>query len=310
MKSVASIEALMQDARVTVRRDGAPNPDGRCVVYWMQRSQRAIDNPALDTAVAAANLLGKPVVVFLATVPFFPNSNLRHLAFLWQGFADIANGLKRRHIGFVLRRYPEHDLLKFCDEVRAALVVGDENPMRDPESWRQNVTRSLLVPFWTVDSDVIVPTKLMLKEQFSARTIRPRIHANLGEFLLPCQNFSARIPWSMSGLKSLSPDFDFTEGWALDRSVQPVSAMIGGTKNALQVLGRFISERLAKYSERRNHPELDGTSKLSPYLHFGHLGPHTAALAVREAAAAFHGTRSLSRATNSASRARHQLRSI
>jgi deoxyribodipyrimidine photo-lyase len=287
MKSVVSIEALKQDPRVTVRRDGAPDPDGRCVVYWMQRSQRAIDNPALDTAVAVANLLGKAVVVFLAPVPFYPNSNLRHLAFLQQGIADIANGLKRRRIGFVLRRYPEHHLLKFCDEVRAALVIGDENPMRNPESWRQKATGRLRVPFWTVDSDVIVPTKLMLKEQFSARTIRPRIKAHLDDFLVPCLNLSARIPWTTSGLESLPPDFDITQGWTLDPTVQPVTNLTGGTKQGLEVLRRFVSERLAKYSERRNRPELDATSRLSPYLHFGHLGPHTVALAVREAALPF-----------------------
>ena len=188
-----------------MRRDGTPDPDGCSVVYWMQRSQRAIDNPALNAAVAAANLLGKPVVVFLAPVPFYPNSNLRHLAFFRQGIADIANGLERRRIGFVLRRYPDHHLLKFCDDARAALVVRDENPLRDPESWRQRVARHLRVPFWTIDSDVIVPTKLMLKEQFSARTIRPRIKVRLDEFLVPCLNLSARIAWKTGGVDFCRP---------------------------------------------------------------------------------------------------------
>jgi len=35
--------------------------------------------------------------------------------------------VQKRNIGFVLRRYPDHSLLKFCDEVKAALVIGDEN---------------------------------------------------------------------------------------------------------------------------------------------------------------------------------------
>jgi len=50
-------------------------------------------------------------------------------------------------------------------------------------------------------------------------------------------------------------------------------------------LRRFIRDGLGNYAQARNHPELDGTSRLSAYLHFGHLGPHTLALAVREAAA-------------------------
>jgi deoxyribodipyrimidine photo-lyase len=60
---------LAQDARVTVRRKGAPDPEGTCVVYWMQRAQRGVDNPALDAAVGAANELGKPAVVFFWPVP-------------------------------------------------------------------------------------------------------------------------------------------------------------------------------------------------------------------------------------------------
>ena len=84
--------ALKNNPRVTVRRDGVPDPDGTCVVYWMQRAQRGIDNPALDTAVEAANALGKPVVVFFAPRPF-PPANLRHYAFLAQGIPDIAEAL-------------------------------------------------------------------------------------------------------------------------------------------------------------------------------------------------------------------------
>ena len=45
---------------------------------------------------------------------------------------------------------------------------------------------------------------------------------------------------------------------------------------------RFINERLAHYDTARNQPHIAGTSELSAYLHFGHLGPLTVALAVRE----------------------------
>ena len=69
------IERLSQDARITVRKSGAPDPAGKCVIYWMQRAQRAIDNPALDVAIRAGNELKKQVVVFLAPVPFYPRAN-------------------------------------------------------------------------------------------------------------------------------------------------------------------------------------------------------------------------------------------
>jgi deoxyribodipyrimidine photo-lyase len=276
------IEKLGQDDRITERRGGAPDPEGSCVVYWMQRAQRATDNPALDVAVRAGNELKKPVVVFLAPVPFYPRANLRHYCFLAEGIPDIAEELAARDVGFVLRTYPGHSLLKFCGEVRPAMVIGDENPMREPEQWRVKAAARIRVPLWTVDADVVVPTKLLLKEQFAARTIRPRIHALLPQFLERPQNLKAQVRWTPQARPhSLLPHDDFMSGWKLDRSVQPVPSWRGGSKRGVRVLREFVSRRLADYPESRNHPERHGTSGLSPYLHFGHLGPLTVALAVQ-----------------------------
>jgi deoxyribodipyrimidine photo-lyase len=279
-----SLDDLTRNPRVNVRRDGAPNSDGRCVAYWMQRSQRGFDNPALDTAVAAANLLKLPVVTFFAPVPFYPHANLRAYTFLAQGIPDIVGDLAKRNIGFVLRRYPEHSLIRFCDEVRPALVVGDENPLREPNHWREIAARKLKVPLWTVDSDVIVPSKLLEKAQYAARTIRPRLYSRLEEFLVPCTNPKAHVRWKApSDLKSLAKDTDILKGWRLDRSIGPVSSFQGGSAEAQRLLKQFITKKLNGYTAKRNKPEIDGSSRLSPYLHFGHISPLTIALAAKEA---------------------------
>ena len=54
-----AIEKLSHKPRVTVRRPGLPTVDGKCVVYWMQRAQRAFDNPALDVD-PACSISGTP----------------------------------------------------------------------------------------------------------------------------------------------------------------------------------------------------------------------------------------------------------
>ncbi len=283
---MAKAEELSQDPRVTVRRPGIPDSEGRCVVYWMQRAQRALDNPALDVAIKAGNLLGRPVVAFLGIVPYYPHANLRHYTFLAQGVTDIAEGLASRNVGFVLRPWPDHHLLKFSDEVRACLVVGDENPLRETERWRQVVSGRLRVPLWTVDADVIVPSKLLVKEHYAARTIRPRIHRCLSDFVLPLSNAKARTLWKPPrGLKSLQPQAEFLSRFPIERSTAPSGFFQGGTKEGLKHLRLFLRRGLDGYATRRNHPDLEGTSQLSPYLHFGHLGPHTVALAVAKASA-------------------------
>src|ERR1700748_735230 len=90
--------SLSNDPRVTVRLDGAPSRDGKCVVYWMQRAQRGVDNYAIDLAVKVANLLGLPLVVYFAAISNFPHANLRHYAFLNEGLPNIDADLVARDI--------------------------------------------------------------------------------------------------------------------------------------------------------------------------------------------------------------------
>lgn len=278
------IRTLSLDPRITVRKAGPPDPRGQCVVYWMQRAQRALDNAALEVAVELGNELGKPVVAFLAPVPFCSHANLRHYRFLASGVPDIEEGLSKRHVGFVLRTYPDHSLMKFCEEVSPAIVIGDENPLREAEHWRLRAAEDLKIPLWTVDADVVVPSRLLGKEHFSARTIRPRLQELLPQFLGPTKVVKARVPWNKpENLHSLSAHDHCTAGWSHDRSVSPVAHWRGGTKRALSVLGDFIKHGLRNYPKDRNHPELSGTSHLSPYLHFGHISPLTIMHAVQAA---------------------------
>ena len=279
------IEQLLANPRITVRREGRPEAGGDCVVYWMQRAQRGVDNPALDVAIAAANELQRPIAVFFGLHPKYPNANLRHYAFLVEGLEETKRKTEARGAAFVFRPYPHHDLLRFCAEVKPCLVVGDENPMREPEGWRQSAARKLTVPFWTVDADVVVPSKLFPKEEYAARTIRPKLHKLLPVFFQQPENLKARYRW-VEPNKPASQEIEparLPEELPLNRRASPVSSFKGGTAEGMRLLRRFIVERLADYDTARNQPHLAGTSELSAYLHFGHLSPLTIALAAREA---------------------------
>jgi deoxyribodipyrimidine photo-lyase len=270
------------DPRVTVRRGGAPDANGKCIVYWMQRAQRGVDNHAVDLAVKLANALGLPLVVYFAGISNFPHANLRHYVFLNQGLRDVEADLVDRNISFVMRRAPHESHERFFADAGAAMVVGDENPMRVPESWRKHVASVLKVPFWTVDTDVVIPSKLIEKAQYGAYTIRPRLYRLLPEYLHPYENLKADVAWKRpKGFLADSVHEDMTRDWKdLDRSVGPVHAWTGGTHAALKRLKLFTGRMLKDYDSQRNHPEVDGTSALSPYLHYGHIGPITIALAV------------------------------
>jgi len=280
-----SLSHLCSDPRVRVRRDGQPRKGGRCVVYWMQRAQRITGNPAVERAIEVGNELGLPVVVFFSVIANYPNANLRHYHFMQQGLVDSAADAEERGVGFVVRRPPTNGLEAFLEEVEAAILIGDENPCREPERWRNVLARRLKIPYWTVDADVVVPSILFNRSYTLLHHFRPHLKKQLAEFLVPLAENKPLHSWKpWKEILSFSLASDIAEGFTkLDRTVGPVDSFVGGTHAALKRLSEFIHGDLAHYDERRNHPVMEGTSRLSPYLHFGQIGPLTIALAVNKA---------------------------
>jgi len=295
-KPVQTPEALSQLAdspRILVRRNGPARPDGKCVVYWMQRAMRVQSNPALDVAIDAANLLGVPVVVFFSVIPNYPNANLRHYHFMQQGLRDVEEDAAARGLGFVLQRHPDNSIEKFLEEVNAAMLIGDENPCREPERWRRILARRSRLPYWTVDADVVVPSAVLGRDYFLLQHMRPHLKEALPKFLVASRNAKSHYEWRKpKSLSCYSLADDITAGFKdLDRNIGPVDTFTGGTHAALKRLRDFVDHGLKNYGELRNHPELSGTSRLSPYLHFGNIGPITIALAAEEAVAKGNASR-------------------
>jgi deoxyribodipyrimidine photo-lyase len=282
---------LSSQTRVLVRRGGAPARDGGCVVYWMQRAIRVQDNPALNVAIETANLLGLPVVIYFQVIPNYPNANLRHYHFLQQALRDAAQDAAECEIAFIVRRSPAK-LEEFLDEVRAALLIGDENPCREPERWRGVLAKKLRIPYWTVDADVVVPSRVFNRSFVLLHHFRPHLKAELPKYLVEPANESHRPNWRLhKRVERFNLANDITEGFSkLDRTISPVDTFTGGTHAALARLRQFVNHELADYDVNRNHPETDGTSRLSPYLHFGNISPLTIALAVNKAVSAGKAT--------------------
>jgi deoxyribodipyrimidine photo-lyase len=203
-----------------------------------------------------------------------------------QGLRDVAEDAAKRGVGFIVRRYPDHSLDAFLEEVEAALLIGDENPCREPERWRRVLAKRLWLPYWTVDADVVVPSRVFNRSFVLLHHFRPHLKAQLPQYLVAPKKIAPLYEWKPgkdpSGFSLLE---DITVGFTkLDRTVEPVDSFTGGTHAALKRLREFVRRELADYEELRNHPEVKGTSRLSPYLHFGNIGPLTIALAVEKAA--------------------------
>lgn len=272
---------MIQEERVKPL-NGEKEKDRDFVLYWMQASQRAEWNHALEYAIDQANARAKPLLVFFGITDRFPEANARHYAFMLEGLREVKRSLEERGIRFVAWHKPP---LEGAEELsrRACLVVVDRGYLRIERQWRSHVARRIDCPLIQVETNVIVPIEeVTLKEEFSARTIRPKIHRQLRTYLVPLRK--RRIKKDSLALRVDSFDIEDT-GKALselrvERSVNPVKTFCGGTSEAVWLLREFIEKKISSYPELRNDPNADGVSQMSPYLHFGQISPLYAALEV------------------------------
>jgi deoxyribodipyrimidine photo-lyase len=258
---------------------------GRYVLYWMQASQRAEWNHALEYAVERANELKLPLAVYFGLTDDFPEANLRHYAFMLEGLREVQISLESRGIKLVVRRgSPEAGAVELSED--AALLVTDRGYLRVQKKWRRHVARKAHCPVIEVECDVVVPVGITsTKEEYSAATIRTKIHKRLDEFLRPLR--ARRLKADSSGLSLEGIDLSDLDAvlasLKVDSNVGRQSFYRGGTSRAKNHLSSFMEKKLADYAEKRNDPSLGIWSNMSPYLHFGQISPLYVALRVRGA---------------------------
>ena len=226
---------LVPHPRLRTGRSGPPAAGGRCVLYWMQRRRRGVDNDALNLAIAAGNALGLPVMAVFGLTAAYPGAQRRHYRFLLDGLVDGAHDLERRGVPLVVRIGPPDAVIPaVAEEAGAALVVGDENPVRLARQWRDRVARDLRMPFYLVDADVVVPSAHFPAEEYAARTIRPKIQRLLPEYLRHVQNPEPRMRWVASPPAGEAIDPGRLMQALKVGGVAEVADYRGGTREAMQ----------------------------------------------------------------------------
>jgi len=257
---------------------------GDHVLYWMQASQRAEGNPALDVAIREANRLRKPVSVCFCLDPQGEGRQIRHLRFMVEGLAETGSMLTEQGIAFLLRTGPPHDVIPVVAE-DASLVVTDRGYLRGQKEERSLLAKRLDRPFIEVEGDVIVPVEIASpKEEWSAATFRRRITPHLDHFPAQSPSPQVRVRADPTASEPLAPDR--MDG--ILRSLHPLddaapAAFTGGLSEARRLLDLFVTEKLHRYAAERNDPNADVLSCMSPYLHFGQISPLEVALRVRSA---------------------------
>lgn len=270
---------MIRPERVRPLNDRPERRGGR-VVYWMQAAQRPDWNHALEYAVRRANESGKPLFAWFGLTDRYPEANLRHYAFLLEGLRETQESLSKRGIPLVVERAdPAGGIAEAARS--AALVVVDAGYTRVERRWRREAAAGLDCPLLQVETNVVVPVAAASpKDEFMAATLRPKIKRVWDRYLVPLKAAPLLRGEAPPGLKplDLADPERVLAGLRLDRSVGPVPGVAGGPSRAKRLLRRFLAEKLGRYPEDRNNPLVDGTSGLSPYLHFGQISPLEVAL--------------------------------
>lgn len=280
--------------RATPANGKRTQPDGDFVLYWMQSTQRLDENWALRYATLEADRLGRPLLIHHEPDPAAPHACDRFHLFILQGARDIARDAARLGLAYqlVLRRSARARESVIDVAARAVLVVTDAFPTDGVSARTERVADAVNCRVVAVDSAGIVPVASLPREEYAARTIRPKLLKLLDLCLEPVEDRPPRRPLPHAVWQSLDvprvelPALDDAAlrgmvGWCdIDHDVAPV-AQRGGSEAARARLTRFLRDGLADYEERRRHPsDEDGSSRLSPWLHHGHIAPGEVARAV------------------------------
>jgi deoxyribodipyrimidine photo-lyase len=259
---------------------------GDYVLYWMQQSQRAEQNPALDLAIHEANRLKLPVVVAFGLSDTYPEANIRHYRFMLEGLQDVEAALHRKGIRLIVRRGEPPEVAAKLGR-RAALMVCDVGYTHHQRHWRREVANRAKCRVLTVEGDTVVPVAVAsTKAEYAARTFRPRIQKHLEDYLKitgAVKPKQASLNLDIGGMDLKDMDAIFA-GLAIDREVSPVTDLFrGGCREAKKRLRAFINNHLADYDTHSNQPQTDDISHMSAYLHFGQISPVYVARQIRQA---------------------------
>lgn len=255
---------------------------GGPVLYWMHRDHRHRDNWALLYAASLAADRGRALVAVHCLDPAYPQANASHFRYLVDGLKELHADFKAANIAFVeLMGDPPVQVAGLARSLDAAALVTDFDPLRHKRRWLELAGEAASCPVHEVDARNVVPCFVASdKCEYMARTIRPKIHRLLPEFLEPFPGLPILRPLDAGSAKAL-PE------WSWEQVEQGIPGLSGAPRSryfapgeaaARRVLDAFTGGGLRGYAANRNDPSLDGQSGLSPWLHFGMLSAQRAAL--------------------------------
>jgi deoxyribodipyrimidine photo-lyase len=265
------------------------------VLYWMIAARRPASNHALDRALFHCAAHRRPLVIFEPLRIDYRWASARLHAFVIDGMKANAAALTRRGVLY----YPYVEPVTGAGKgllaalaSRACVVVTDEFPCSFLPRMVAAAAASVDARLEVVDSNGLLPLRAAGKEYASAAHFRRFVQRTLREHLIdsprehPFERHRLPLAPDISKVQRRWPPADARvlgretlRTLSVDQEVAPVT-VTGGYRAGRAALQEFVEQRLDRYDGDQSHPDLDATSRLSPYLHFGHVAAHEVFAAV------------------------------
>ena len=256
------------------------------VLCWLQQALRAFDNPVIDAAITYANAHDLPVVVYHGMRQDYPHASDRLHYFLLGGSRGLQQGCAERGLRCVsylqTPDYIEKGLVYRLSE-KARAVFAEDHPTFVARWQTQSFASKVNRPVYAIDAARLVPTRSLPPTLKTTPAFRAANKPKRDTFAAAERDFKPKSAIygptldfndidlkdaSDEQLQSLIADCDIDHSLGTCQEFPPSRAV------ALERMSDFIFNYLPKYKWTRNNPAATGSgSRLSPYLHFGLLGP-------------------------------------
>ncbi len=264
-----------------------PESEQRATLVWFRRDLRLDDNPAWQAALARG---GQPIPVFIwapeEEAPWAPGAASRW--WLHHSLSALQERLAAAGCPLIIRRGPtQHAMQDLLRQTGATAVFW--NRLYEPAVLERDKAVKTALRAAGVDARSF--NSSLLHEPWTVQTQQGKPYQVFTPFYRTCQQVgdpsrpvpspapAARRRTTLTSLEldslKLRPDRPWDAG--LRDSWQP------GEAGALALLENFAAGPVARYQQARDLPAESSTSRLSPHLHFGEVGPRQIWWAIRQA---------------------------
>jgi deoxyribodipyrimidine photo-lyase len=240
-------------------------------ILWLRQDLRLHDQPALAAAIGEGAVV--PVYVLDDETPGRWRIGAAQRWWLHHSLASLAADLQKLGSRLVLRRGRSVDVL---EQVAAEAGTNRIHALRHHEPWWRTVEAEVgaALDLRLHEGTTLVPPALAAKANGEFYKIYTPFWRGLSEHLPPPAPLAA--PGKVAAPEHW-PRSERLDSWSLLPTRPNWAAWFGedwtpGESSALDRL-ETLAVRVGRYGDLRDRPSKEGTSRLSPHLHFGELSP-------------------------------------